>query len=92
MRRRPNVFSQTDFQESLRAQGCPESFVSPVTSDYRLFVPLILRELGEERILAIAERSRDELGLGPQTAAWQVAARYIAGWAGEQIEYYKSQT
>ena len=91
MARRPNVFSQDEFQASLRRQGCAESFVSPITSDFRLFVPLLIREIGEEKFFKIVDSAREELGLGEQEAAWQVATRYIVGWAEEQVEQYKSQ-
>ena len=91
MARRPNVFSQGAFQASLRHQGCTESFIAPITSDFRLFVPLVLRELGEQRLFEIAERARDELKLGDQEAAWREAAKYIVGWAVENIENYKAQ-
>ena len=88
-RRRPDVFDQAALEVSLRGQGCPASFISPVISDYRLFVRLVLRQLGEQGVYNIAEDSRDELGLGPQHAAWQLAAKYIVGWAREEIERYK---
>lgn len=91
MARRPNVFSQDEFQASLRRQGCAESFIAPITSDFRLFVPLLIREIGEEKLFAIVERARDELKLGDQQPAWREAAKYIVGWAEEQIDEYKSQ-
>lgn len=90
-RRRPNLFSQEEFQASLRRQGCPESFVSPITSDFRLFVPLLIREIGKDKLFEIVDHARDELGLRDQEEAWRVAAKYIIGWAGEQIEEYKAQ-
>jgi hypothetical protein len=89
--RRPDPFDKESFQASLRRQGCAESFVSPITSDFRLFVPLVFRALGEERILSIVEQARAELKLGPQELAWREAAKYIVGWSEEQIETYKSQ-
>lgn len=88
MARRPNVFSQDDFQASLRRQGCPESLVFPITSDYCLFVPLLIRELGEESLFTIADHAKDELGLGDQKEFWQVAAKYIVGRAEEKISEY----
>ena len=91
MARRPNVFSQEEFQESLRRQGCPESFVAPVTSDFRLFVPVILRRLGEDGLFKMLEGARDELTLGTQEAAWRTAAKYIVGWADEAVGEYKTQ-
>lgn len=91
MAKRPDVFDQSTFQTSLRGQGCPESFVSPVTSDLRLLVPLALRAVGEEGLLELFESSRSELGLGEQTEAWKVAVKYITGWAVEVLEDYKLQ-
>lgn len=89
--KRPQVFDQIAFEESLRKQGCAESFVGPITSDFRLFVPIVLKHLGEERLFQIVNSARDELKLREQDAAWQVAAKYIVGWAEEQIENYKEQ-
>lgn len=90
MARRPQVFDQRAFQASLRRQGCPEKFVQPVTCDLRLFVPVVLHELGEEQVLTVVERARESLHLRPQTEAWKVAARYIAGWATEEVERYRA--
>jgi len=56
-----------------------------------LFVPLLIREIGEEKLFAIVERARNELKLGDQQPAWREAAKYILGWAEEQINEYKSQ-
>ncbi len=91
MARRPDVFSQEAFQASLRRQGCTESFVSPITSDFRLLVPLALRALGEEKLLALFNQARDELKLGEQEPAWREAVKYVVGWAEEQIDDYKAQ-
>ncbi len=55
MVRRPNVFDQQEFEESLRNLGCSESFVKPITSDFRLFVPVVLRELGEKNLFKIVD-------------------------------------
>jgi len=90
MAHRPNVFSQKEFQASLRWQGCSEGFVSSITSDFRLFVPLLIRELGEDRFFKIVDHARGELKLGEQDDAWHVAVRYIVGWAEELIDEYKS--
>jgi len=90
MARRPDVFDQPAFQESLRRQGCPESFIAPTTSSFRRFVPLILHDLGEDRIFALVEQARPAVGLGDAHAAWCPIATYIAGWADEQIAAYKA--
>lgn len=91
MTKRPNVFDQEGFQASLRHQGCPESFISPITSDFRLFVPLVIRHLGDNGMFEIVENARAELNLGPQESVWRVACKYIAGWAEEQVDQYKTQ-
>ena len=91
MARRPDLFDKEAFQESLRRQGCAESFVAPITSDFRLFVPLVFRGLGQKKILSIVEQARSELKLGEQEPAWREAAKYIVGWSDEQIEAYKAQ-
>ena len=88
---RPQIFDQKAFQDSLRRQGCADSFVSPITSDLRIFVPIVLRALGEDRLFEIVNAARDELNLRPQDEAWRVAAKYIVGWAEEQFAAYQKQ-
>ncbi len=90
MTKRPQIFDQTAFEESLRKQGCLESFVKPITSDFRLFVPLALRYLGEDKLFEVVNNARAELKLGEQDPAWHEAVKYIVGWADEQIEEYKA--
>jgi len=89
--KRPQIFDQAAFEESLRRQGCVESFVGPTTSDFKLFVPIALRYLGEDKLFEIVDRTRSELKLGEQEPAWREAVKYIVGWAEEQIEEYKAQ-
>jgi len=91
MAKRPQVFDQEAFEESLRRQGCTESFVKPITSDFRLFVPIVLRYLGEDKLFQIVNSTRDELRLSEQDPAWHEAVKYIVGWAEEQLEEYKAQ-
>lgn len=91
MAKRPQIFDQEAFQASLRKQGCVESFVSPITSDFKLFVPIVLRHLGEDKLFEIVNQARTELKLGNQEPAWREAAKYIVGWAEEQLEEYKAQ-
>ncbi len=89
MVRRPDVFDKDEFQSSLRRQGCTESFVAPITSDFRLFVPLVLSKLGERGLFDLVNAARGELGLGAQELAWQTAAKYIVGWADEALADYR---
>ncbi len=89
MTRRPDPFQQQAIEEILRKVGCPDSFVSPTISNYRLFVPILFAELGEERIFELVSGCREELGLGEQNSAWRSAAKYLAAWAEEVLEDYK---
>ena len=91
MARRPQIFDRNAFEESLRQQGCTESFVKPITSDFRLFVPIVLRYLGEDKLFQIVNSARDELKLREQDPAWREAVKYIVGWAEDQLEMYKVQ-
>jgi hypothetical protein len=84
--KRPQIFDQVTFEELLRQQGCIESFVGPITSDFKLFVPIALRYLGEDKLFQIVNNVRSELKLGEQDPAWREAVKYIVGWAEEQIE------
>ena len=90
MAKRPQIFDQEAFEESLRRQGCTESFIKPITSDFRLFVPIVLRYLGEDKLFQVVNSTRNELKLREQDPAWREAAKYIVRWAEEQIEEYKA--
>ena len=83
--------SKTIIEQTLKQQGCSESFIKPITSDFRLFVPIVLRHLGEEKLFEIVNSARDELKLREQDPAWREAVKYIVGWSEEQIEEYKAQ-
>ncbi len=91
MTRRPNPFNQSALEEALRKSGCPESFISSTVSNYRLFVPLLFAELGEERVFELICSKRDELGLGEQSTAWRSAIKYIVTWAEGAITDYKTR-
>ena len=91
MARRPDVFNQKALEEWLREHGCVESMIAPIISDMRLFVPIALRELGEEGLFQAVERSRHELGLGPQVAFWQQVAHYACTWAEDRLEAYMAE-
>jgi hypothetical protein len=65
--------------------------VSPITSDFRLIVPLVLRALGSERIVELLESERQEFGLGEQSDLWREATRYIVGWAEKELVEYKAR-
>lgn len=91
MARRPDVFNQAAFEDSLRRQGCVESNISPYSSEFKLIMPLLLRGLTKEQVLILAERAQEELGLKDLQVWWPDVAKYMVGWADEQIEAYKEQ-
>lgn len=91
MTRRPNPFDQTSLEDALRASGCPESFIASTISNYRLFVPLLLARLGEERIYELVSEARQEFGLGQQETAWRSSIRYLTGWAEHVLADYKAR-
>ncbi|NLX09759.1 MAG: hypothetical protein GXY36_08900 [Chloroflexi bacterium] len=91
MTRRPDPFNQAKLEEALLQTGCPESSLSSTVSNYRLFVPLVLAELGEDRVFEIVEQARDRLGLGEQTSAWRSSVKYLVAWAEAAIEDYRAR-
>jgi hypothetical protein len=87
--RRPDVFSQEKFEQSLVSQGCTKSFVAPVTSDYRLIVPLALAKLGVDGIVDLLNENRSTYGLNEQEDLWRTAATYAVGWATGALQEYR---
>ena len=61
MAKRPAMLSEEVFRASLQGQGCNPQYIDAFVSDCRLMVPLLIREVGEERFLEIATRRRAEL-------------------------------
>ena len=88
MTRRPNPFDQAQLEQVARS-GMSESFVSTAVSNYRLFVPLVLAELGEDRVYELINSARYDLGLGEQESAWRSSVKYIVAWARSTITDYK---
>ncbi len=91
MTRRPDPFDQQALEDALRSIGCPESCMSSTLSNYRLFVPLLFAQLGEEEIFRVLERARQDLGLREQESAWRSSIRCLAHWAEREIELYKQR-
>jgi hypothetical protein len=89
MARRPDVFDRDPFEQALADQGCPSAYVDAFVGDFKLFVPLLFRELGREKVLDLVNGARLELGLKERDTYWPDAARYFVGWAADAIEAYK---
>ncbi|MBN1202625.1 MAG: hypothetical protein JXJ20_12305 [Anaerolineae bacterium] len=91
MTRRPDPFNKHTLEKNLLEQGCPESCLSSTISNYRLFVPLLFAELGEERVFQLLNNARADLGLGEQESAWRSSVKHIVTWAEDAIEQYKAR-
>lgn len=89
MARRPDVFDREMFEQALRDQGCPSAYVDAFVGDFKLFVPLLFRELGRDKVLHLVNGARIELGLKERDTYWPDAAQYFVGWAADAIEAYK---
>lgn len=91
MTKRPDPFDKSALEEALLELGCPCSFLSTTISNYRLFVPLLLAELGEERVFQIVYGARSELGLGDQETAWRTSVKHLVAWAEASLAAYKAR-
>ncbi len=90
MTRRPDVFDRSALEQSLGEHGCPEPYVDAFVGDFKLFVPLLFRELGTDAVLRAVNSARVELGLKERDTYWPDAARYFVGWATDAIDAYKA--
>ena len=88
--KRPNMLSEGVFRASLHEQNCHPKYVDAYLGDCKLLVPLLIREIGEEQFLEIANKSRAELGLKPVDTYWPQSVKYIVTWAKKEIEDYKA--
>ncbi|GAC1566155.1 MAG: hypothetical protein NVS3B14_06650 [Ktedonobacteraceae bacterium] len=88
--KRPEMLSEEVFRESLRQQGCHPKYIDAYVGDCKLLVPLLIREVDEDKFLDLANRCRAELGLKPIDTYWPQSVRYIVSWATEAIEKYKA--
>lgn len=84
-----DLFNRQAFEESLRLLGVPEPALSPLINDFRLFVPLLIKALGEEQFLTIVARSSADLRLNSQPESWGVTIKYLVQWAQEEIRLYE---
>jgi len=90
MARRPDVFDREAIGAALRTHGCPEAYVDPYLGDFKLFVPLLFRRLGAEKVLELVNDARLELGLKERDTYWPEAAKYFVGWATDALDAYKA--
>lgn len=87
---RPKIFDKYEFQNDLRRLGCKESFIQPATSDFRLFVPMLI-DLGEDKVLEIVKRQSIKTVLGDAEPAWETVIYHLVKWANQKLEIYKNK-
>ena len=90
MARRPDLFDKARVREGIVRAGCPEAYADAYLGDLKLFVPLLFRELGAERVLEIVNGARRELGLKDEDTYWKDGAKYFTKWAADAIDAYKA--
>jgi site-specific recombinase XerC len=83
-----DLFNRQAFEESLSHQGVPAQALSSLVSDFRLFVPLLIKAIGEEQFLAIVAKSSADLQLSSQPESWRATIKYLVHWAQEEIRLY----
>jgi hypothetical protein len=86
MAKRPAMLSEETFRASLQQQGCNPGFADAWVSNCRLYVPLLIAELGEERCAEIVSEGLAKLGI--KDSYTPAAVHYIAGWARRAIDDY----
>jgi site-specific recombinase XerD len=84
-----DLFNRQAFESSLRRLGVPDQALSPLINDFRLFVPLLIKTLGEEQFLKIIARSSADLRLNSQPESWETTIKYLVQWAQEEIRLYE---
>ena len=84
-----DLFNRQAFEASLRRLGVPDQALSPLINDFRLFVPLLIKALGEQQFLEIVARSSADLRLNAQPESWETTIKYLVQWAREEIRLYE---
>ena len=88
--KRPDIFDKDAIIQHFVDQGLARSMAEPLVGDMKLIVPMLIRELGVERINDILQKTTAELHLGAQ-AFWPSLTPYIVHWAEAELEAYKAR-
>ena len=88
--KRPDIYNQAAIIEKLVARGLAQSLAEPLTGDMKLIIPLLIREVGVDRINDILQRCTSELHLREQ-AFWPSLTPYLVQWADDELEAYKAR-
>ena len=88
--RRPDVFNKDSIVQHFVDQGLARSMAEPLAGDLKLIIPILVRELGAERIDEILQRRAPELHLS-ETSFWPNLTPYIVRWAEDELNAYKAR-
>ncbi len=84
-----DLFNRQAFESSLRRLEVPEQDLSPLIDDFRLFIPLLIKTLGEEDLLGIIAKGSADLRLNAQPKSWETTIKYLMRWAQAEIRLYE---
>lgn len=85
MPRRPDIFNREKLEEALRAQGYSQSWVDTIVSNYRLILPVLLKEIGVDGIVGIMLREQSTYGRHTPEDAWHNIAKPLVAWATDVL-------
>ena len=88
--KRPDVFNKDAIVQHFADQGLARSMAEPLAGDLKLIIPILIRELGAERIDEILQRRAPELHLS-ETSFWSSLTPYIVRWAEDELNAYKAR-
>lgn len=88
--RRPDIFNRDAIIESFVQQGLARSMAEPLAGDLKLMIPMLIRELGAERIDEIVQRVAPEFHLSP-TTFWPNLTPRVVQWAEDELAQYKAR-
>src|SRR5690348_3853675 len=86
---RPKIFELEQVKADLVRLGVHQHSIEPTISAMRLVIPVVLRELGDKRIIDLLERRNSELGLS-ENSRWKQIVPDIVAWAKDVLEQYKT--
>jgi hypothetical protein len=76
-------------KQSLMDLGHPESWAGPVASDFRMIVPILLKQLGVDEI---TRRIRDDWKTYQLSdAALNAAVQSVVEWAESELDAFRKQ-
>lgn len=85
MARRPDFFDREKLEAALREQGCSESWVDTVVSNFRLILPVLLKELGADGITDTMMREQSTYGRHSPDDVWRNIAKPLVSWATDVL-------